>query len=314
MINDYHMLSGIQKVAVLFSVVGESLAMSLIKGLSKTEVRKIRSTLRSMGTVSFNVKKRVMEEFYFGFLSEQFDGEGSDDGSPIQPFDFLEDLNDEQLIALLDKEDPPVIAMILAQLESKKKMLILNKLDPALKGQVLIELGSLEDIPLEGIIEVGARLKEKSTYLPRTAEFSRGGAKEIADMLSDMASNEQERYMQTLQNENPELYADVKTFFLTFDDIIEKFPSDTIRGLLNEVELDDLPVAFKGLDPEKVAELREMLPGKKQAMYDEDKGAKPMPKRDVDNARKLFVDAAKAQEEKGDINIGDILSGGEMVE
>ncbi len=314
MISDYHMLSGLQKVAVLFSVVGESLAMSLIKGLSKTEVRKIRSTLRSMGTVSFNVKKRVMEEFYFGFLSEQFDNEGSDDGSPIQPFDFLEDLNDEQLIALLDKEDPPVIAMILAQLESKKKMLILNKLDPALKGQVLIELGSLEDIPLEGIIEVGARLKEKSTYLPRTAEFSRGGAKEIADMLSDMTSNEQERYMQTLQNENPELYADVKTFFLTFDDIIEKFPSDIIRGLLNEVELDDLPVAFKGLDPEKVAELREMLPGKKQAMYDEDKGAKPMPKRDVDNARKLFVDAAKAQEEKGDINIGDILSGGEMVE
>ena len=314
MISDYHMLSGLQKVAVLFSVVGESLAMSLIKGLSKTEVRKIRSTLRSMGTVSFNVKKRVMEEFYFGFLSEQFDGEGSDDGSPIQPFDFLEDLNDEQLIALLDKEDPPVIAMILAQLESIKIMLILNKLDPALKGQVLIELGSLEDIPLEGIIEVGARLKEKSTYLPRTAEFSRGGAKEIADMLSDMSSNEQERYMQTLQNENPELYADVKTFFLTFDDIIEKFPPDTIRGLLNDVELDDLPIAFKGLDPEKVAELKEMLPGKKQAMYDDDKGAKPMPKRDVDNARKLFVDAAKAQEERGDINIGDILSGGEMVE
>ena len=67
MINDYHMLSGIQKVAILFSVVGESLAMSLIKGLSKTEVRKIRSTLRSMGTVSFNVKKRVMRSFILVF-------------------------------------------------------------------------------------------------------------------------------------------------------------------------------------------------------------------------------------------------------
>ena len=32
MINDYNMLSGIQKVAVLFSVVGEGLAMSLIGG------------------------------------------------------------------------------------------------------------------------------------------------------------------------------------------------------------------------------------------------------------------------------------------
>ena len=312
MIKDYHMLSGLQKVAILFSVVGESLAMSLIKGLSKTEIRKVRSTLRSMGTVSFSVKKRVMEEFYFGFLSEQVD-EGKEEG-PIQPFDFLADLNDEQLIALLDKEEPPVIAMILAQLDAEKKMLILNRLDPTLKGEVLIELGSLEDIPLEGIIEVGARLKEKSTYLPRTAEFSRGGAKEIADMLSDMSSNEQERYMQTLQNENPELYASVKTFFLTFDDIIEKFPPDIIRGILNEVELDKMPIAFKGLDSEKVNELKEMLPGKKQAMYDDDLGAKPMPKRDVDNARKDFVEAAKAAEKKGDINIEDILSGGEMVE
>jgi len=312
MINDYHMLSGLQKVAILFSVVGESLAMSLIKGLSKTEIRKVRSTLRSMGTVTFAVKKRVMEEFYFGFLSEQVD-EGKEEG-PIQPFEFLSDLNDEQLIALLDKEEPPVIAMILAQLKADKKMLILNRLDPTLKGEVLIELGSLEDIPLEGIIEVGARLKEKSTYLPRTAEFSRGGAKEIADMLSDMSSNEQERYMQTLQNENPELYTAVKTFFLTFDDIIEKFPPDIIRALLNEVELDKMPIAFKGLDPEKVNELKEMLPGKKQAMYDDDLGAKPMPKRDVDNARKDFVEAAKASEKKGDINIEDILSGGEMVE
>mgnify|MGYP001425326625 FL=1 len=314
MINDYHMLSGIQKVAILFSVVGESLAMSLIKGLSKTEVRKIRSTLRSMGTVSFNVKKRVMEEFYFGFLSEQVDDGQGNEGGPIQPFEFLSELNDEQLIALLDKEEPPVIAMILAQLDPDKKMLILNKLEPTLKGQVLIELGSLDDIPLEGIIEVGARLKEKSTYLPRTAEFSRGGAKEIADTLSSMNSNEQERYMQTLQNEDPELYASVKAFFLTFDDIMEKFPEDIIRTLLNTVELDLLPIAFKGLDEEKVNELKDFLPQKKQAMYNEDLAGKPQPKREVDNARKLFVDAAKQMEKDGSLNLEDILSGGEMIE
>ena len=311
MISDYQLLSGIQKVAVLFSVVGESLAMSLIKGLSKTEVRKIRSTLSSMDEVSFSVKKRVMEEFYFGFLSER---DETKDHGPIQPFDFLSELNDEQLIALLDKEEPPVIAMILAQLDPDKKMLILNKLDPDLKGRVLIELGSLEDIPLEGIIEVGARLKEKSTYLPRTAEFSRGGAKEIADMLSSMSSNDQDRYMQTLQNENPALYAGVKAFFLTFDDIIEKFPSDQIRTILNTVELDLLPIAFKGLGDDKILELKDMLPQKKQAMYNDDLAGKPQPKREVDNARKLFVDAAKQMEKDGAINLEDILSGGEMVE
>ena len=311
MINDYHMLSGLQKVAILFSVVGESLAMSLIKGLSKTEIRKIRSTLRAMGTVSFSVKKRVMEEFYFGFLSEQFDDDKTDNG-PIQPFEFLTDLNDEQLIALLDKEETPVIAMILAQLDPEKKMLILNRLEPTLKGQVLIELGSLDEIPLEGIIEVGARLREKSTYLPRTAEFSRGGAKEIADMLGDMSSNEQERYMQTLQNEDPDLYAAVKMFFLTFDDIIEKFPSDVQRTLFVAFDLGKLAYAVKGLDQEVIDGIIETQPAKRQAMFEPIEG--PVTKREVDEARKEAVAAAKKMEADGDLNIEDLLSGGEMVE
>ncbi|MEE3189209.1 MAG: FliG C-terminal domain-containing protein [Candidatus Neomarinimicrobiota bacterium] len=311
MINDYHMLSGLQKVAILFSVVGESLAMSLVKGLSKTEIRKIRSTSRSMGTVSFVVKKRVMEEFYFGFLSEQIDDDKSDEG-PIQPFEFLTNLNDEQLIALLDKEETPVIAMILAQLEPDKKMLILNKLEPTLKGEVLIELGSLGDIPLEGIIEVGARLKEKSTYLPRTAEFSRGGAKEIADMLGDMSSKEQERYMQTLQNEDPDLYAAVKMFFLTFDDIIEKFPSDVQRTLFVGFDLGKLAYAVKGLDQEVIDGIIETQPAKRQAMFEPIEG--PVTKREVDEARKEIVAAAKELEKSGELNIEDILSGGEMVE
>jgi len=311
MINDYQMLSGIQKVAILFSVVGESLAMSLIKGLSKTEIRKIRSTLRAMGTVSFVVKKRVMEEFYFGFLSEQFDDDKTDNG-PIQPFEFLTDLNDEQLIALLDKEETPVIAMILAQLDPEKKMLILNRLEPTLKGQVLIELGSLDDIPLEGIIEVGARLREKSTYLPRTAEFSRGGAKEIADMLGDMSSNEQERYMQTLQNEDPDLYAAVKMFFLTFDDIIEKFPSDVQRTLFVAFDLGKLAYAVKGLDQEVIDGIIETQPQKRQAMFEPIEG--PVTRREVDEARKEIVAAAKKMEADGDLNIEDLLSGGEMVE
>ena len=310
MINDYNMLSGIQKVAVLFSVVGEGLAMSLIKGLSKTQVRKIRSTLRSMDTVSFSVKKRVMEEFYFGFLSEEF-GEDKN-GKAIQPFEFLHELTDEQLFALVDKEDPPVVAMTLAQLEPEKKMYILNKLEPAFKGEVLIELGSLEDVPLEGVIEVGARLKEKSTYLPKTTEFSRGGAKDIADALGGMESNDQERYMQTLQNENPELYKDVKKYFLTFEDIIESFPDNTKRALFVAADLGALALALKGLDQEVVDAIIDGQPQKRQAMYEPVEGA--VSKKDVDNARKQIVDAAKQMEKDGEINIEDILSGGEMVE
>ena len=312
MINDYNSLSGLQKVAVLFSVVGEGLALSLVKGLSKTEVRKIRSTLQTMGPISFNVKKRVMEEFYFGFLGEDV-GQNGTDGNAIHPFEFLKDLTDEQLFALVNKEDAPVIAMTLAQLEPEKRMEVVNKFDATLKGQVLVELGSLDDVPLEGVIEVGARLKEKSQYLPRTTEFSRGGAQDIAEMLGNMDANEQERYMQTLQNENPELQAEVKKYFLTFEDILEKFPDNVKRELFVAPDPSDLAIALKGLDQEVIDGIIDMLPQKKQAMYEPHEG--PIAKKEVDNKRKeIFLDKAKEMDKDGTISIIDILGGGEMIE
>jgi len=312
MINDYNSLSGLQKVAVLFSVVGEGLALSLVKGLSKTEVRKIRSTLQTMGPISFNVKKRVMEEFYFGFLGEDV-GQNGTDGNAIHPFEFLKDLTDEQLFALVNKEDAPVIAMTLAQLEPEKRMEVVNKFDATLKGQVLVELGSLDDVPLEGVIEVGARLKEKSQYLPRTTEFSRGGAQDIAEMLGNMDANEQERYMQTLQNENPELQAEVKKYFLTFEDILEKFPDNVKRELFVAPDPSDLAIALKGLDQEVIDGIIDMLPQKKQAMYEPHEG--PIAKKEVDTKRKeIFLDKAKEMDKDGTISIIDILGGGEMIE
>ena len=313
MITDYNRLSGLHKVAILFTVLGESLAMSLIKGLSRTEIRKIRATISEMDNVSFTLKRRIMEEFYFGFLSEQFQEDGNEeDEGPIKPFEFLTEMTDEQLIALLANEDVPVVAIALAQLDAEKRMTILERMEPEEKGKTLIELGSLQDIPLEAILEVAGKLKEKGSYLPKPVEFSRGGAKEIADLIGEMDAEEGERYMQTLQNENPELYKDVKILVLTFEDIIEKFPDGILRDLMNSIELDALAMAVKGIDQETIDRIIGNLPQKKQAMFEPVEG--PQPKREVDDARKAIVTAAKQMEKDGVFNLADMMGGGEMVE
>ena len=314
MITDYNRLSGLHKVAILFSVLGESLALSLVKGLSRTEIRKIRATIREMDSVSFTLKRRIIEEFYFGFLSEQFQEEGSDgeEEGPIKPFEFLVEMTDEQLIALLANEDVPVVAIALAQLAAEKRMSILERMKPEEKGKVLIELGSLQDIPLEAIIEVAGKLKEKASYLPKPVEFSRGGAKEIADLIGEMDADEAERYMQTLQNENSELYKDVKMLVLTFEDILDKFPDGTLRDLMNSVELDALAMAMKGIEQEIIDKVIGNLPQKKQAMFEPVEG--PKPKREVDDARKLIVSSAKQMEKDGAFNLADLMGGGEMIE
>ena len=109
-----------------------------------------------------------------------------------------------------------------------------------------------------------------------------------------------------------ELQAEVKKYFLTFDDIIEKFPDATKRELFVAAETTDLAIAVKGLDQEVVDAIIDMLPQKKQAMYEPYEG--PISKKEVDAKRKDFLDRAKEMDKEGTISIEDILGGGEMIE
>ncbi|GIT74176.1 MAG: hypothetical protein Ct9H300mP29_1700 [Candidatus Neomarinimicrobiota bacterium] len=67
MISDYNRLSGLQKVAILFSILGESLALNLVKDLDKTEIRKIRAGMRGVGMLLLLSKNRLWGKVLFCF-------------------------------------------------------------------------------------------------------------------------------------------------------------------------------------------------------------------------------------------------------
>jgi len=310
MISDYNRLSGLQKVAILFSVLGESLALTLVKELDQTEIRKIRAAMRGVNNVAFAVKKQVMEEFYFSFVSEKFQQDEESD-EPKKPFSFLSDLTDEQLVALLSSETPRVIAITLAQLESEKRMLVLNRISEEEKGQVLLSIGNLDDVPLEAIVQIANKLQKKSKQLPKTVAFSRGGGKDLADLLGEMDAAEEEMFMQNLEQDNPELAEQVKKYRITFESIFEIFPDNLLRDLMNAVDLDAVSMALKGIEQSITDKVIGVLPKKKQAMFEPVEGA--VPKRDVDEARKSIVSAAKQMERDGAFKLEDLL-GGDTVE
>ena len=310
MISDYNRLSGLQKVANLFSVLGESLALSLVKDLDKTEIRKIRAAKRGVEQVAFTVKKQVMEEFYFAFVSEKFQ-ENDESDEPKKPFAFLEDLTDEQIIAMLTTETPRVIAISIAQLPGEKRMKVLSRIDEEEKGRVLLNIGNLNDIPLEAVVQIANRLQKKAKQLPKTVAFSRGGGKDLADILGSMDPEEEEMFMTNLEQENPEMAEEVKRYRITFDTIFEIFPDNLLRDLMNAVDLDAVAMALKGMDQTISDRVVGILPKKKQAMYEPVEGA--VPKREVENARKSIVQSAKQMESDGAFKLEDLL-GGETVE
>ena len=312
MITDIKRLSGLQKVAILFTILGEGLSITLLKELSKTDIRKVRSVTRDMDSVSFGVKKRVIEEFYYSFVSEKFQAEEGGEDEPKKPFEFLDDLTDEQLISMVLPEDTKVKAIVMAQVSSENRKKVLDRLDPEEKGRVLIEMGTLNEVPLEAIVSVASELQEKSHFLPKTVDFSRGGGKEVAEILSEMEPDDESKYLEAISREAPALADEIKKYHLKWEDIFEYFPDNIIRDLANSVELDLLAMSLKGMDEAVVSRVIENLPQKKQAMYEPIEGA--VSKREVDNARKGIIQAAKQMEKDGAFNLEDYVGGGEMVE
>ena len=270
-------LPGLDKSAILFQILGESLALSMFQGLSESDILKIRVRSKELKNVPFDIKQAILEEFYFKMMTQKY----RETNKSKKLFSFLDELNDEQIYYLINTESTKVIALALDQLSEARNFNILNRFPNNMKHNIIIEFAELKDIPLEGVVNIANELKKKITFIPGPKEFNRGGAKSIATLLNQMSIEESEQYLHQIEQDDPELYADVKTFFLTFDDI-------TVNHIIS------------------------FMPSRKQKMYTP--VSTPLSKKDVETAQLSIVQLAKDLGQSGELNLDDILANNEMID
>ena len=300
-------LTGYDKVAIIFDILGDSLSINMFKDIPEAEFYKIRDHAKTLkNTVPTAVKKEVLEDYYFKMLSNE---KYKDQTSSEKMFEFLEALDDEQLFVLLSPEKPRVIALALEQIDNEKRMTFLSKVDTEKQNKIVLQTGDLKDIPLEAIIHTAKELKKKSTFLPGPVEFSRGGGKSVSEMLGKMPEDDAKKYLEQIKLDNPDLLNEVKKYFLLFDDVVTM--PDGIAATFwgdPEIDLEIMATALADSETETVEKLQAYLPGKKQAMFTPKKEEDNVSKRDIDEAKAKIKDQLQKKIESGDLNIEDVLA------
>ena len=304
-------LTGYDKVAIIFDILGDSLSINMFKDIPEAEFYKIRDHAKTLkNTVPTAVKKEVLEDYYFKMLSNE---KYKDQTSSEKMFKFLEALDDEQLFALLSPEKPRVIALALEQIDNEKRMTFLAKIDVEKQNKIVLQTGDLKDIPLEAIIHTAKELKKKSAFLPGPVEFSRGGGKSVSEMLGKMPEDDAKKYLDQMKLDNPGLFSDVKKYFLLFDDIIAM--PDRIAATFwgdPEIDLEIMATALADSETEAVEKLQSYLPGKKQAMFTPKTAEDNVSKREIDKAKGEIKDQLQKKFDSGDLNIEDVLAAPEV--
>ena len=189
----------------------------------------------------------------------------------------------------------------------------MNRFDADMKHTIIMELGKLNEIPLEGVVSVAKELRNKTSFLPSPREFSRGGPKSIANILNQMSIEEADQYLEQLASDDPELYTEVKKHFLSFEDLLE-MPEHIMRIYWRnpEVDIDELGKALKSLDESTVNNIKSYLSKRNQAkfnLYDQ-----PLSKRELDVAQMSFVSLARKMHDDQEINLDDLLESSDMIE
>ena len=303
-------MSGLDKAAILFQVLGETLALTMFTGISETDLLKIRVRSQELEHIPFNIKKSILEEYYFKMMSQKYRQVSSSN----KLFAFLDKLNEEQVYYLISTESPKVVALALDQLSEKKKTQILNRFDNNVKHNIILALADLESIPLEGVVNIAQELKKKVAFLPGPKEFSRGGAQSIATILNQMTLEEAESYLDQISQEDPELYTEVKKYFLSFDDLLD-MPEHIMKTFWRspDIDTDILAKALKGYEQNTIDNILSYLPKRKQTMFTPI--SEPMSKSDIEEAQLGVLSIAKTMGKNKEINLSDILSSDEeMVE
>jgi len=300
-------LTGTQKAAILFRALGFNLARSLFKEIEEQDVGRIRKAMNDpkVQQAPFHVKKQVLEEFYFGFIADKVKPA---EGEKKKPFQFIQDLNNDQIVYLLNNENSRVRAIAIAQLDVEHQVEIIQRFETDEQAAILTQMGKIQDVPYEGVVTIAADLREKAKLMPSRSEYESGGAKRLADILTQMDARNEKQFLQHLEQDAPELAQEIKKYHIMFEDI-PRLPSDIIREILKSVEPRDVAYALKGQPEETRKVFVDNMSERAQIILEDEikllQG--PQPRRKVESAQKQLVVAAKKLEEEGRFTLEDFV-------
>ena len=145
-------LPGLDKAAILFQVLGESLALTMFQGISESDILRIRVRSKELKNIPLNVRQAILEDFYFKLMTLKYRNVNKDK----KLFSFLDNLNDEQIYYLVTTESAKVIALTLDQLLEERKIKILNRFSNQMLHEIIMQFADLSDIPKLAGICMGA--------------------------------------------------------------------------------------------------------------------------------------------------------------
>jgi flagellar motor switch protein FliG len=303
--------SGAEKVAVLLLALGRPRAAKLLKRFDPDELKvltQLAGDLQPIGAPDLEV---LVEEFAQKFSSGiNFMGTEKEvksllsdvmgeDGfatamtedleqaveAPLQVWEEITKIKDDELRAYLSQEHPQTAAIILSKIEPGMAAKIVAGFPALQRNDLLIRMLGIKKTSDDALRAIEQAIAED--WLAKTTSASHAG---IADILNRLDKAQSDELLKDLAQTRPEDARTLKSMLFTFTELAN-LPAKNLTVLLDQVPIERLVQALKGTDAVFQSTILSSLAARSRRMVEAElQGGGSASDREVADARREIVD------------------------
>jgi len=315
-----------RRVAKFLIVIGEDEAAKVLPHLSQEQIEKIIPEIATIGSVSPEESKKILEEFKGLINQSRQVGGGVETAKEIlqkmygkekaqrvldrampfadgKPFEYLNTADSERVYLLLKPESVGVKTIVLSHLVPKKAAEVINQMEEEEKKEVMLRLAKMEKVSPDVIKRIDKSLHQKSlNQTSEKAEFI-DGKNALAQILKKMNPKSEEDIIKVLSEDNPELGEDLRNRLFTFEDVINA-DDRFIQEKLREMPVNDIChlIAGKSIEFRKKI-LQNVSQGRRIEILEQEEILTPMRKSDCERITSTFFSILRRSYDEGHLII-----------
>ena len=167
-------------------------------------------------------------------------------------FQFLEQLNNNQIYQLVKDESEDMSAILLAQLKPAQSVQILKFFEIPKQTILLQRMSNISNIPTSMYKDVATRFSKKAVAIKDMGNVAVDGLQSILGILETLPVQQQDAYIDDIAKYDLDLARKIKEHFLTFDGLLELDKAKLNRAL-EGIPGSDLAKALIGAKQELVS-------------------------------------------------------------
>lgn len=228
----------IPMIASIYKTLGRSLFRSIFPNVEQMQLQSIMAQLADQPPEE-EQQFRDLQDFH-QILQQKIQNNGP---THAHPFEFLNKLNDSQVLYLIQHEDARIQALVVSQLESEQAARVLNRVPDSQQSQLMAELGQFETFPMDTFKDVADRLAKSAQQVPSFENVNADGLGMLMNMLDRMSSSEESKVLKRLKQDKPDTFYRLRELYFTFADVI-RTPHQVLSNALREIDRNHIGMAI----------------------------------------------------------------------